>query len=101
MSGGLNIGTSASTSVLPKNIQGQFPEQGFYVCSVAQSCQTFYGPMEFSRQEYLSGLPFPTSRVLFDSGIEPMTLVSPALEGKFFITSTTWEVNVIKSIQHQ
>ena len=32
--------------------------------------------MEFSRQEYWSGLPFPTPRDLSDPGIE---LVSPAL----------------------
>ena len=33
--------------------------------------------MEFSRQEYWSGLPFPSPGVLPDSGIEP---VSPALQ---------------------
>ena len=32
--------------------------------------------MEFSRQEYWSGLPFPSPRDLSDSGIEPQ---SPAL----------------------
>ena len=45
-SGGQGIGASASTSVLPMNIQGQFPEQSFYVCSVDQSCLTFCGPMD-------------------------------------------------------
>ena len=34
--------------------------------------------MEFSRQEYWSGLPFPSSRDLPDPGIE---LMSPALQG--------------------
>ena len=38
-------------------------------------------PMEFSRQEYWSGLPFPSPGDL--PGIEP---VSPALAGRFFIT---------------
>ena len=33
--------------------------------------------MEFSRQEYWSGLPFPSPRDLSDSGIEPQ---SPALQ---------------------
>ena len=28
-------------------------------------------PMEFSRQEYWSGLPFPSPGDLLDSGIEP------------------------------
>ena len=35
--------------------------------------------MEFSRQEYWSGLPFPTVVDLPDPGREPMSLVSPAL----------------------
>ena len=42
--------------------------------------------MEFSRQEYHSGLPFPTPGVLPDTGIEPISLVSPALAGEFFAT---------------
>ena len=48
-------------------------------------------PMEFSRQEHWSGVPFPTPRDLPDPGIEPTSLVSPALAGGFFTTSTTWE----------
>ena len=47
--------------------------------------------MEFSRQECQSGLPFPTPGDLPDPGIEPMSLVSPALEGRLFTTSATWE----------
>ena len=39
--------------------------------------------MEFSRQEYWSGLPFPPPGDLPDLGIE---LVSPALAGGFFTT---------------
>ena len=42
--------------------------------------------MEFSRQEYWSGLSFPTSGDLPNPGIEPMSLVSPALAGGFFTT---------------
>ena len=37
--------------------------------------------MEFSRQEYWSGLPFPTPGDPPDPGIEPMSLASPALAG--------------------
>ena len=48
-------------------------------------------PMEFSKQEYWSGVPFPTPRDLPDPGIEPSSLESPALAGGFFTTSTTWE----------
>ena len=38
----------------------------------------------FSRQEYWSGLPFPSPGHLPDPGIEPKSLMSPALEGGFF-----------------
>ena len=34
--------------------------------------------MEFSRQEYWSGLPFPSPGDLPNSGIEPASLLSPA-----------------------
>ena len=54
---------------------------------VGQSCLTLCNPwtvacqallfMEFSRQEYWSGLPFPPSRELFDPGIKPR---SPAFQ---------------------
>ena len=47
--------------------------------------------MEFSRQEYWSGLPFPPPGYLPDPEIEPASLVSPALAGRFFTTNTTWE----------
>ena len=36
--------------------------------------------MGFSKQEYWSGLPFPTPGDLPDSGIEPVSPVSPALQ---------------------
>ena len=45
--------------------------------------------MGFSRQEYWSGLPFPSSRYLPDLGIEPGSVMSPELAGGFFTTSTT------------
>ena len=48
--------------------------------------------MGFSRQEYWSGLPFPPSGDLPNPGIEPTSLMSPALAGRFFTTSITWEV---------
>ena len=46
--------------------------------------------MEFSRQEYWSGLPRSPPGDLPVPGIEPMSLMSPALAGGFFTTSTTW-----------
>ena len=42
--------------------------------------------MGFSRQEYWSGLPFPSPGDLPDPGIEPMSLVSPVLAGRFLTT---------------
>ena len=47
--------------------------------------------LEFSKQEYWSELPLPTPGDLPDPGIKPPSLVSPALAGGFFTTSTTWE----------
>ena len=43
--------------------------------------------MEFSRQDYWSGLPFPTPVDHPSPGIEPASLGSPALTGGFFTTS--------------
>ena len=47
--------------------------------------------MEFSRQEYWSGLPFSSPGVLPNPGIELASLMSPALAGRFFTTSATWK----------
>ena len=43
--------------------------------------------MGFSRKEYWSGLPCPLPGDLPNSGIEPVSLMSPALAGVFFTTS--------------
>ena len=43
--------------------------------------------MEFSRQEYWNGLPFPIPGDPPDPGIEPSSLASPALAGGFFSTA--------------
>ena len=42
--------------------------------------------MGFSRQEYWSGLAFPTPGDLLDPGIKPASLTSPTLAGGFFTT---------------
>ena len=47
--------------------------------------------MEFFRQEYWSGLPFPPPGDLPDPGIEPGSLTSPALAGRSFTTLDAWE----------
>ena len=47
--------------------------------------------MEFSRQDYQSGLPFPTPGIIPNPQIEPMSLASPALASGLFSSSATWE----------
>ena len=47
--------------------------------------------MELSRQEYWSGLPFPTPGDLPNPGTEPESPASPALAGGFFTNYTAWE----------
>ena len=49
---------------------------------------TYQAPpsMGFSRQECWSRLPFPFPEDLPGSGIEPASLMSPALAGRFFTT---------------
>ena len=66
-----------------------------------QLCPTLCDPMTiacqvplsmgFSRQEYWSGLPFPTAGDLPNPEVEPASLMSPALAGRFFTTGATWE----------
>ena len=51
--------------------------------------------MGFLRQEYWSGLPFPSPGDLPNPGIEPTSLMSPALVGGFFTTSAHWEAPAI------
>ena len=49
----------------------------------------------FFRQEYCSGLPCPPPEDLPHPEIEPRSLISPALAGRFFTTSTAWEAPCI------
>ena len=50
--------------------------------------------MEFSRQEYWTGLPFPSPGDLPEPGIKPKSLMSPALAGRFLTTGATWEAQL-------
>ena len=68
---------------------------------VAQSVQLFVTPcsvarqapqsMGFSRQEYWSGVLFPSPWDLSNSGIEPTSAVSPVLAGRFYTIRATEE----------
>ena len=63
-------------------------------CACIQSCLILCDPMhcqaplsmEFSRQEYWSGVPFPSPGDLPNSGIEPTSPAIPALAGGIFTT---------------
>ena len=56
--------------------------------------------MGFSRQEYWSGFLWPPPGALPDPGIEPASLVSPALVEGFFTTSITWEAKINFQFSH-
>ena len=52
----------------------------------------------FSRQKYWSGLPCPTPGDLPDPGIKPLFLMPPALTGRLFTTSVTWEAPYSRAV---
>ena len=52
-------------------------------------------PVGFSRQEYWSGWPCPSRGDLPNPETE---LMSPALKGGFFTTSTTWEAPILHAV---
>ena len=56
--------------------------------------------MGFSRQEYWSGLPFPSPGDLPDPGSKSAPPVSPALAGRFFFLTTEPPGKPIKCQQH-
>ena len=75
------------------------------LCLVAQSYPTLCNPMDcsphvplsmgFPRQEYWNELPFPSSGDLPDPGIEPGSLVTPALAGRLSTACATWEAHAM------
>ena len=62
-------------------------------CSLPGS--SFHGILQ---QEFWNGLPCPPPGDLPDPGIEPTTLMSPALAGRFFTPSTTWETQFLTQV---
>ena len=76
---------------------------GFYVCVLSRFSHfwLFVTPptiahqaplsMGCSRQKYWSGLPCPSPGGLPNPAIEPASLTSPELTGRFFTTGATWE----------
>ena len=64
-----------------------------FVAPWTVACQTPL-PMKFSGQEYWKRLPLPSSGDLLHPGINPESLMSPALADGFFTTSPTWEAYI-------
>ena len=97
---------------MDKEIFAQMEKYKIDVCMHAKSLQLCPTPwtiacqarlaMGLPRQEYQSRLLCPPSGDLPNPGVEPMSLASPALAGRFFTTSATWEairqidINVIQ-----
>ena len=54
--------------------------------------------MEFSKEDYWSGLPCPTPGDLPNPGIKPTSLMSLALASGFFTTSARWEAPYVASV---
>ena len=81
------------------------------LCLVAQSRLTLCNPMGYSlpgsslhgilsRQEHWSGMPCRPPGDLPNPGIEPESLMYPALAGRFFTSWATWEVRgKVSSVQ--
>ena len=57
-------------------------------------------PLEFSMQEYWSGVLFHPPEDLPNTDIRPMSLVSPALAGGFFTTSASFQFGSVQSHNH-
>ena len=98
-----NHGATVAACITRSLCGSQLPVRASWTYSglVAQSCLILCDPMdysppgplsmEFSRQEYWSGLPYPPLGALPNPGLEPESLRSPALAGRFFIASATWQ----------
>ena len=78
-----------------------FPLHACMHANSLHSCPALYNPftvahqaplaVEFSKQKYWNGLPFPPPRDVPYPGIEAKSLTSPALAGGVFTISTIWE----------
>ena len=75
----------------------RFKSIRFFVTPWTVDCHTPLS-MGFSRQEYWSGLPCPPPGDLPNLGVEPVSLLSPAVAGGFSITSATWEALAVPKL---
>ena len=82
---------------------GHSPRRQMYVCWVSRFRHVWFfatsqtvahqAPLSVGilQAKYWSGLPCPPPGDLLNPGIEPRSLMSPALVGALFTTSITWE----------
>ena len=79
---------------VPAKIQGRCVHSRARLCDPV-NCQS---PLSvgFPRQEYCSGLPFPSPGDLPNPGIKQASLATPALSGRFFSTHATWNPYMIQ-----
>ena len=96
------------TSSIPSPTPFPLVDLCHYVCvhaKLLQLCLTLCDPMdyiacqvplsmEFSRQEYWSEFPCPPPEDCPNPGIKTASLMSPALAGRLFTTSTTWQAHM-------
>ena len=87
--GNLSVSIPCNLKVPVCCVLNHFTHIQLFVTLWTIACQTLLS-MGFSRQEYWSGLSFLSPGDLPDPGIEPLSLMSPALAGRFFTTSATW-----------
>ena len=80
--------------------------RGSVKSELLQPCPTLCDPMDCSpsrssvhgifQTRILEWVACPSPGDLPDPGIEPASLMSPSLTGRFFTTSTTWEAQILK-----
>ena len=90
----LNISLLCHIPVLCMCVPSHFSHVWVFVTLWTVACQALLS-MGFSRHEQWSRLPCLPPGDLHDSGIEPTSLMSPAVLGRFFITSATQEAHTL------
>ena len=88
------IKLQAQITAVCGHVLNSFSHIRLFVTLLVVACQA-PPSMEFSRQEHWSLLPCPPPGDLPDPGIERMSLMSPALAGRFFTASSTWEAREV------
>ena len=85
-----------------KNMLEVPPQIKHIYMPAAQSCPTLRGPKDYSLPDPIHGifqartlewLPFPLPGGFPDPGIEPVSLVSPALADRILYHGATWEAH--------